>query len=61
VFKLPLLSQKDLEHPFTQHEISDFLKEKDFVNYEKYSRILFRMTEKEFNDYETRKFQYETK
>lgn len=55
------LKIEDLEHPYTQYELTDFLKKKDFDNYKKFSMILLNMTEKEFNDYETRKSQYETK
>lgn len=51
----------DLEHPFTHYVITDFLKLKDFKNYIKYSMILLKKTEKEFSDYELRKYQYETK
>jgi hypothetical protein len=51
----------DLEHPFTHYKISDFFKNRDIKNYKAYSMILLRMTEKEFSDYETRKYQYETK
>lgn len=55
------LKIEDLEHPFTQYELTDFLKKKDFDNYKKFSMILLSMTENEFSDYETRKYQYETK
>lgn len=51
----------DLEHPFTHYEITDFLKRKDFDNYKAYSMILLNMTVEEFNDYEMKKYQYETK
>jgi len=55
------LKLEDLEHPFTHYELTDFLKKRDFENYKKYSMILLNMTENEFSDYETRKYQYETK
>ncbi len=55
------LKIEDLEHLYTQYELTDFLKKKDFDNYKKFSMILLSMTEKEFSDYETRKYQYETK
>ncbi|MCZ4696457.1 hypothetical protein DWB61_17495 [Ancylomarina euxinus] len=55
------LKIEDLEHPFTHYELTDFLKNRDFENYKKYSMILLKMTENEFGDYETRKYQYETK
>lgn len=51
----------DLEHSFTHYEIMDFLKQKDFENYKKYSMILLKMSENDFCDYEKRKYQYETK
>ncbi|MDO6489836.1 MULTISPECIES: hypothetical protein [unclassified Cellulophaga] len=52
---------KDLQYPFTQYIITDFLKEKDAVNYRTYSKIIFQMTENEFKDYEKQKHAYETK
>ena len=51
----------DLYYPFTQHCITDFLKEKDVLNYSKYSKIIFQMTENEFKEYEKQKHAYETK
>lgn len=56
-----ILKLEDLEHPFTHYQITDFLKQKDFDNYRKFSKILLGMTDEEFNDYEIRKNQYETK
>ena len=55
------LKLSDLDHPFTHYEISDFLKNNDSENYKKFSMMLFKMTDDEFNDYEIRKYQYETK
>ena len=55
------LKLEDLEHPFIHYRIIDFLKLKDFDNYEKYSLILFKMNKKEFEELETYKYQYETK
>ena len=55
------LRLEDLEHSFTYFEISDFFKHRDFENYKKYSMILLKMTDEEFNEYEIRKYQYETK
>jgi len=55
------LKLEDLKHPFTYYKIIDFFKDKDLVNYKKYSMILLKMTEKEFSDYEMKKYQYETK
>ncbi|SFW57409.1 hypothetical protein [Cellulophaga fucicola] len=52
---------KDLQYPFTQYCITNFLKEKDAINYSKYSKIIFQMTENEFKDYEKQKHAYETK
>lgn len=55
------LKLEDLQHPFIHYIITDFFKDKDLVNYKKYSMILLKMTEKEFSDYEMKKHQYETK
>lgn len=55
------LKLEDLEHPFIQYQIIDFLKLKDFDNYEKYSLILFKMNKKELEELEIYKHQYETK
>lgn len=51
----------DLEHPFTHYEITDFLKQIDNLNYRKYSKILLKMNDEEFDNYQLRKYQYETK
>ena len=55
------LKLSDLDHPFIYYVISDFFKDKDFVNYKNFSMILLKMTDDEFNDYEKHKYQYETK
>jgi len=55
------LKLEDLKHSFTHYKITDFFKDKDLENYKKYSMILLKMTEKEFSDYEMKKYQYETK
>lgn len=55
------LKLSDLDHPFTHYVITDFFKDKDFENYKKFSMILLNMTDDGFNDYEKRKYQYETK
>lgn len=55
------LKLEDLKHPFTHNQITDFFLYKDLQNYKKYSMILLKMTEKEFSDYEMKKYQYETK
>lgn len=51
----------DLEHPFTHYIITDFFKEKEPLNYPNFSKVLLKMNDKEFSDYEIRKFQFETK
>jgi hypothetical protein len=56
-----VLKIEDLEHPFTYNAITNFLKLKDLENYRKYTMTLLKMTEKEFDDFELRKNQYETK
>jgi len=55
------LKMDDLEHPFTHYEITDFLKQRDSLNYQKFSKILLKMNDIEFVGYEKRKYQYETK
>ena len=55
------LRMDDLEYPFIQYMITDFLKYSDPLNYQKFSKILLRMNDAEFSDYEKRKYQYETK
>ena len=55
------LKLEDLEHSFIHFHIIDFLKFKDFDNYEKYSLILLKMNKKEFEELKTYKHQYETK
>ena len=51
----------DLEHPFTYYEIITLLKKKTPLNYQQYSKILLKMNDKEFEEFEVRKMQYETK
>lgn len=55
------LKIEDLEHPFTHYEITDFLKQNDKLNYREFSKILLKMNDEEFDNYELRKHQYETK
>ncbi len=55
------LKIEDLEHPFVNYIVSDFFKQNDSKNYEKYSLILLKMTTEEFREYERTKYQYETK
>ena len=55
------LKLEDLKHPFIHYRIIDFLKLKDYDNYEKYSLILLKMNKKEFEELEIYKHQYETK
>jgi hypothetical protein len=55
------LKIKDLEHSFTRYMMTDFFKHDDPLNYQRYSKILLRMSDAEFSDYETTKYQYETK
>ena len=51
----------DLEHPSTHHEIMDFLKRKDEINYRNFSKMLLKMSDKEFDDCEIWKYQFENK
>jgi hypothetical protein len=55
-----VLKMTDLEHPATHHEIIDFLKRNDEINYRKFSKML-KMSDKEFDDCEVWKHQYENK
>ncbi len=55
------LKMTDLEHPFTHYEVTDFFKLKDPLNYTKFSKILLKMNDEEFSNYEISKYQYETK
>ena len=55
------LKLEDLKHPFINYQITDFFKQNNYENYEKYSLILLKMNEKEFEEYEISKYQYETK
>lgn len=55
------LKIEDLEHSFTHHEISSFLKQKEPENYRNFSKILLRMNDEVFSNYEIRKYQYENK
>ena len=48
-------------HPLTHHEIIDFLKRNDEINYRKFSKMLLKMSDKEFDDCEVWKHQYENK
>ncbi|APU10170.1 hypothetical protein A5M85_07705 [Cellulophaga lytica] len=52
---------KDLHYPFTQYGITNFLKEKDAVNYTTYCKILFKMNDEELTKYLKEKHTYETK
>ncbi|MFM2386991.1 MAG: hypothetical protein RL660_1748 [Bacteroidota bacterium] len=56
-----MLKIEDLEHPFIQYSIIDFLKVHDFDNYKKYSLIILKKTKVEFEKLEITKYQYETK
>ena len=55
------LKLEDLKHPFINYQITDFFKQNNYENYEKYSLMLLKMNEKEFEEYEISKHQYEKK
>jgi len=55
------LKIEDLEHPSTHYEITDFFKQNDKLNYREFSKIFLKMNDEEFDNYELRKHQYETK
>ena len=52
---------EDVEHSFVRYRITDFMKENILTEYRDFSKILFKMTDAEFDDYEKRKYWYETK
>jgi hypothetical protein len=54
------LKMADLEHPFTHYEMTDFFKLKDPLNYKHFSKILLKMNDEEFDNYEVRKYHFET-
>ena len=55
------LKLEDLEHDFVYYLITDFLKQKHPSEYQNFSKILLKMNETEFDEYEKRKHWYETK
>lgn len=55
------LKLADLEHDFVYYLITDFLKEKNESEYRNFSKVLLKMNDKEFDEYEKRKYWYETK
>jgi len=55
------LKMADLEHPSTHYEITGFFKSKDPLNCKNFSKLLMKMDDEEFKEYEVRKHQYETK
>jgi hypothetical protein len=55
------LKTEDLDHPFTHYEITDLLKQRDEVNYRIFSKLLLKMNDEEFDNYELEKHQYESK
>ena len=55
------LKLEDLEHDFVYYLITDFLKQKEFSDYQNFSKKLLKMSDTEFDEYEKRKHWYETK
>lgn len=55
------LKIEDLEHPVVRYLIIDFFKMKTQSNYQKFSKILLKMNDEEFRNYEISKYQFETK
>ena len=53
------LKIEDLEHPFVQYLITNYLKQ--FSEYRKYAKIFLQLTDEELDTYETRKYEYENK
>lgn len=55
------LKLEDVEHPSIQYRVTNFLKEKDLSEYRNFSKILFKMNDDEFEEYEKQKYWYDTK
>jgi hypothetical protein len=55
------LKLADLEHDFVYYLITDFLKQKEFTEYRNSSKMLLKMNDAEFDEYEKRKHFYKTK
>ncbi|PRX54614.1 hypothetical protein [Flagellimonas meridianipacifica] len=54
------LKMEDIEHPFIQYLITDFLEEKNIPKYKYFLKVLFKMNDSEFEEYRKRKNWYET-
>jgi hypothetical protein len=52
-----VLKITDLEHPSNKDQLTDFIKLRDPLNYQKFSKILLKMDDLEFSEYELRKHQ----
>jgi SOS response regulatory protein OraA/RecX len=55
------LKIEDIEHSFVRYRITDFLKTNKPTEYRDFSKILFNMTDEEFDEYEKHKYWYENK
>ncbi len=55
------LKTEDIDHPFVQYLVTDFIKKVHPNRYREYSKVLLQMDDKEFEEYEKRKHWYETK
>jgi hypothetical protein len=55
------LKLEDLKHSFVYYLITDLLRKKKLVEYRYFSKILFAMNDTELDEYEKRKYDYETK
>lgn len=55
------LKLEDIEGSFIHYDITDFLIKKELLEYRAYSKILFKMNDEEFEEYEKRKHWYDTK
>lgn len=55
------LKLQDIENPFVHYLITDFLKEKEPTEYRNFSKILFKMDDVAFDNYEKQKYWYENK
>ncbi len=55
------LKLEDLEHSFIHYLITDFIKERNPTNYNQFSKLILKMNDMKFDEYEKRKRLYETK
>ncbi|WP_100616357.1 hypothetical protein [Confluentibacter citreus] len=55
------LKLEDLEHDFVYFLITEFIQKSELNEYRKFSKVLLKMNDEEFDKYEERKYWYENK